>query len=515
MQSVTMETSIKVDLTKVKQEPMEVCVKIENLPEKDNSFQSKLDSINKDMIQYESRDFPSVKIKREPSLCRNHTLINYEEQQTEIKLNIEEVTKDNVVKTEISESNAQKLETPAPDKIPLMETPAPDKITLMGTPAPDKIPLMETPAPDKIPLMETPAPDKIPLMETPAPDKIPLTTETGHHKEHAHDTWTPIPLSELVGFYGNSDTSNWSLDLNDSNISEINGQSVKERTSTNFSTYEENRNTAKRTANSERQVFLQENEQLIVQTTDSSRNKYDHDMQKPRESIKRTIVSGSTSTTFKDPNKVLDQGSYIYRKKRNLPKDINRKTFDDFNDTSIYAETLKQSMEKKQLIFINKRTKQRRETFLTYFDDFGIEAIIASYKGTDKLEMYNRSEDPNTFYRLFYNFTKTSSNEPKPQVSDKEVQAVSKYMKEYTKQQEKNADNSSKRPRLTPAEQPNKNSEVAIIRSTRQLRKLGRGFATENYYKRYEENQSRHKSEPRNSYWASRGKRNNDININN
>ena len=244
---------------------------------------------------------------------------------------------------------------------------------------------------------------------------------------------------------------------------------------------------------------------------------------------------------FKDPNKVLDKASYVYRKKEIIQK-RNHNSIEncssvfysnDLTDTNTLTEKLKLNMEKKHIAFVNKRTNQRRETFLTYFDYAGIEVILVSDRHSDKFELYSKSEHPNTFYRLFYNFNKAT--EMGPVVSDMEAEFLEAYIKEC-KQNKGDAETATKRPRLSPTLQHAQTSEGDIIRSARKLnrtekdntlpsyqsrsdsrenfersrrnvRKIGNGYATESYTKRQVDNRRSNRDSPSN-YWDFRGRRN-------
>ena len=414
---------LPIDQSKIKQELMEtdICVKVEEFKEKSKYFEPKLDCIKEDMLHYEPRETPAAKIKLEPIQQKDSTLGDFTGQSTICNIKTEAVNNT-------------------------------DNIGTCGT-------------------------------ET-------LSVTTNNLQESFNETWKPISMTKVADYYRAADDN---LDTTGICSSKQGGETrVDINTKAKFHTLDFI-STGEASGISNRETQLKQprtNIQEKMQAKLDNGHKQKQNIKfvdKSKENNTKSSSSQTSSASFKDPNKVLDTTSYIYRKKEtNLKRTIstsrNSSTVNDsndFKDTYTYAEKLKNCMEKKHIPFVNKRTKQRRETFLTYFDNFGIEIILVSDKDNDRTELYNRNEDPATFYRLFYNFIKASQCEPRPDVTDKEVEVLSTYIKEC-KQKERKCEFNSKRPRLT-SSRPVQNVDGDIVSSARRMAKTRNGLVTENF----------------------------------
>ena len=327
-------------------------------------------------------------------------------------------------------------------------------------------------------------------------------TETDAHKQtrveseveqknKTNDPWTPVGMSKLVDhFEGN---------LNINRAPQIDIKNTKEKTTT---------------VHDKRTTRMESAGRNSARNTECSSEWKEDGKCKPK---------GNPSHVFKDPNKVLDPNSYIYSKKSN-GREMNhgqnnhysRSTAScDPSNSKPSANTIRQRMEKKYLSFVNKTTKQRRESYLIYFNDFGLEAILVSHKSSDKTELYTKRDDPNTFYRLFYNFVKAKETNPKPTIRAIEVEVIAKEIAtinaKITESAEKeNEEVPFKKPRLTTNNHRSdltKNLDTGIVRSARKLVKMRKESETRDSSKTSEHNKDTFRPSPSNRYWEHRGRK--------
>ena len=466
-------------------------IKIEDLKqERKDQYDPKLDHINEDMLQYESREGLMAKIKVEPGPQRDCTLNDIAEQPSFNKIKFEPVNNSEInVKTEkvLHNGPGKALATKIKEEL----TPDNDRMLIDSEQPPafsDEMAASTCTAKNDRSGNET----SVLTANNPA--------------ESGKETWEPIPVRKVDHYFGEND--------------------------------EEKGSDTHKTTTRQVQVTNKVNEPV----NEHSHNKKDRDqLVKHSKESSSSNHSWGAPAPFKDPNKVLDKASYVYRKKETIQK-RNHNSIEncssvfysnDLTDTNTLTEKLKLNMEKKHIAFVNKRTNQRRETFLTYFDNAGIEVILVSDRHSDKFELYSKSEHPNTFYRLFYNFNKAT--EIGPVVSDMEAEFLEAYIKEC-KLNKGDAETATKRPRLSPTLQHAQSSEGDIIRSARKLnrtekdhtlpsyqsrsdsrenferswrnvRKIGNGYATESYTNRQIDNRRSNRDSP-SHYWDFRGRRN-------
>ena len=456
----------QLDLAKVKNEPMEMgaSIKIDSFTGKSTDLKLNLECINEDMIHYEQRESPGAKLKTEPSEFPD--IKTASGKQAKVKSEVEQKNE-----TIYSDTNSQK------DMISIQE--------------------------------KSKTETSVNKIMRPVP-------ENGNknlsiiNQESKEDTWTPIGMSKLVEHFEGND--NWKSDLNITRASELSNKKTTGNTDKDRTAVQNNSATRKKPA---------------------AENSAKHSSK--RKENGKSDPKGSSSQVFKDPNKVLDPNSYIYHKRANGREmnqngrkinknglDMNQNRNNYFSRTvassqpsinSLSTSTIRESMEKKSISFVNKVTKQRRESYLIYFNDFGLEVILASHKDSDQTEMYARKDNPNTFYRLFYNFVKAEETNPKPAVTTKEIEIIAKEIEETRsridecKERERSDDVCFKKPRLTEDDHNAQNSELDIVRSARQLIKMRKGSATGNYSKTSEHNQNTFRPSPNNRYWDFRGRR--------
>ena len=326
-----------------------------------------------------------------------------------------------------------------------------------------------------------------PDTETDAHKQTEVESEV-EQKNKTNDPWTPVGMSKLVDhFEGN---------LNINRAPQIDIKTTKEKTTTGHERGTTRMESAGR--NSARNAEC------------SSEWKGDG----------KSKPNGNPSHVFKDPNKVLDPNSYIYNKGSNgremnqgQNKHYSRSMSSlELSNSKPSSNTIRQRMEKKYLSFVNKTTKQRRESYLTYFNDFGLEAILASHKSSDKTELYTKKDEPNTFYRLFYNFVKAEKTNPKPTIRTIEVEVIAKEIAtinaKITESAEKeNEEVPFKKPRLTANNHLTKHLDTGIVRSARKLVKMRKESERCDSSKTSEHNKDTCRQSPSNRYWEHRGRK--------
>ena len=226
---------------------------------------------------------------------------------------------------------------------------------------------------------------------------------------------------------------------------------------------------------------------------------------------------GRPSNVFKDPNKVLDPNSYVYKRSNGRDANLDQRNPNASATVSCVPSNsvIRQRMEKKYLSFVNKTTQHRLESYLIYFNDFRLEAILVSHMNSDKTELYTRTSDPNTFYRLFYNFVKAEETTPKPTIRAIEVSVIANEIATINGRitnctEKENEEVPFKKPRLTANNQVKdftRNPGSDIVRSARKLMKMRRESAMGDYSKPSESYTGTRRSSLGSRYWEFRGKK--------